>query len=307
MALHVCIDVGGTFTDLFAVDGATGRVIVAKSPTTPDGVAGILEAMAVAGVEPARVATFIMGSTRATNALAEGRLAPVAFLATEGFSDTLEIRRLWREHIFGWRWDRPGALVPRDLRFGVPGRIDWHGREIEPLDLAAVDRAVEAARARGLSVYAVSLLFGFLNPCHERRVKERILALDPGAGVFLASDVNPEIRDYERGSTTVVAAALSPVVDGMLGDLETRLAAAGLPAAPQVIKSNGGIMSAASARAKPLEIVRSGPAGGVASLARFARATGRPNVIGIDIGGTTADVSVITDGAVTYTREAHLA
>jgi N-methylhydantoinase A/oxoprolinase/acetone carboxylase beta subunit len=307
MTFHVCVDVGGTFTDLFALEMPSGAVVTFKAPTTADGVGGVIDALDGAGIAAADVATLVFGSTRATNAVAEGRLAPVAFVATEGFSDTLEIRRLWREHLFGWQWERPRALVPGDLRFGVRGRIDREGRAIEPLDEAAVTAFAETLRRRGIESVAVSLLFSFLDPGHERRVKALLTAAQPGLRVFLSSDVNPEIRDYERGSTTVVAAALSPIVDAMLGTLEQRLAAHGVPAVPQVIKSNGGIMSASSARAKPLEILRSGPAGGVASLARFAEATGRPNLIGIDIGGTTADVSVITDGAVAYTQQAYLA
>lgn len=306
MSYHTCVDVGGTFTDLFAVDDETGAVRAEKVSTTEDAVTGIIEALRLSGIDPGTVRSFIFGSTRVTNALVDGRIAPVAFLGTEGFTDTLEIRRLWREHLFGWRWERPKALVPHDLRFGVAGRIDWRGREIEPLDLDAVDRAVERVRQRGIATIAVSLLFSFLNPEHERRVKARTAEIAPEITVHLSSDVNPEIKEYERASTTVVGASLSPLVDGLLRDLESRLAEVGISAPPQVIKSNGGVMSATSARLKPLEIIRSGPAGGVASVLRLSRELALPNLIGIDIGGTTADVSVITEGAVTYTRQTHL-
>lgn len=306
MPIHLCVDVGGTFTDLFAIDDLTGRVIAEKVDSTGDAVTGITMAIEKSGIDPRSIATFVFGSTRATNALVEDRIERVAFFATEGFSDTLEIRRLWREHLFGWKWVRPLALVPRDLRFGVPGRIDWRGNEIEPLDSEAVDRVVAQVMRRGVGMIAVSLLFSFLNPSHEWRVRDRILKTAPKMRVLLSSDVNPEIKDYERGSTTVIAASLVPLVDGLLADLETRLHDLGVPAIPQVIKSNGGIMSAASARLKPLEIVRSGPAGGVASVVRLSRQLNLPNLIGIDIGGTTADVSVVTDGAVSYTKQADL-
>ncbi len=307
MSFHVGVDVGGTFTDLFAVDADTGAVVVEKADTTEDAVSGVLEALARSAIPPGDIRSFVFGSTLATNALVEGKTDPVAFVGTEGFTDVLEIRRLWREHLFGWRWERPKALVPHCLRFGVPGRIDWQGEEMEPLDLGAVDRTVTKIRRRGIRSVAVSLLFSFMNPAHERQVKARFAELAPDLIVVLSCDVNPEIKEYERASTSVVAAALSPLVDRLLQDLETRLAEAGVPVAPQVIKSNGGIMSSASARAKPLEIMRSGPAGGVASALRLSRELGEPNLIGIDIGGTTADVSVITDGAVTYARQAHLA
>lgn len=303
---RICVDVGGTFTDLFGLDPETGRVFSEKVSTSQDAISGVLDALGECEAPFGKVGTFVFGSTRATNALVEGKVEPVAFLATEGFSDTLEIRRVWREHMFGWRWQRPRALVQRDLRFGIPGRIDWQGREIAPLDLAAVDAAIERIRRRGIRSVAVSLLFSFRNPAHEHAVRDRIAELAPEISVYLSSDMNPEVRDYERGSTTVVGASLSSLVKGLFDDLESRLAKVGVPAVVEVIKSNGGIMSANSARAKPLEIVRSGPAGGVASVHRLSQELGLPNLIGIDIGGTTADVSVITDGAVTYTNETHL-
>lgn len=306
MAFHVGVDVGGTFTDLFAIDDRSGAVRTEKADTTPDAVTGVLEALRLSGLPASEIKTFVFGSTVATNALVERRLAPVAFLGTKGFTDTLEIRRLWRQHLFGWRWDRPKSLVPSDLRFGVPGRIDWRGNEMEPLDLAAVDEAVAVMRRRDIRMAAVSLLFSFLNPDHERRVADRIRSQAPEIGVVLSSDVNPEIKDYERASTTVIAAALAPLVERVLSTLEQRIAAAGIPAKPQVIKSNGGIMSAESARSKPLELVRSGPAGGVASALRLSREFNLPNLITIDIGGTTADVAVVTDGVAAYTQQDNL-
>ncbi|PWR25225.1 hydantoinase/oxoprolinase family protein [Zavarzinia aquatilis] len=300
---QVCVDVGGTFTDLYAVDPAQGAVITEKATTTPDAVSGVIDAIARSGIAPAEIGRFVFGSTRLVNALVEGKVPAVAFIATRGFSDTLEIRRVWREHLFGWRWERPVALVSGDLRFGVPGRIDHRGQEIEPLDLAALDAIIDAIAARGIRAVAVSLLFSFLNPVHERKVRDRFRSRAPGIDVFLSSEVDPEIKDYERGSTTVVAASLSGLANELFSELEDRLSAAGIAAKPQVIKSNGGTMSAASARAKPLEIIRSGPAGGVAALARLSARLGLPNLIGVDIGGTTADVAVITGGKVTYTSE----
>lgn len=307
MSFHVGVDVGGTFTDLFAVEAETGRVIVEKADTTDDTVTGVLEAMNRSGVEPSRIGTFVFGSTIATNALVERKTEPVAYFGTEGFTDVLEVRRLWREHLFGWHWDRPRSLVPADLRFGIPGRIDWRGHEITPLDLAAVDQAVEQVRKRGIRAVAVSLMFSFLNPDHERRVRARLQELAPEIEVTLSHEVNPEIKEYERASTTVVAAGLSPIASRLLSELEERLTDAGMEAVPQVIKSNGGIMSAAAARTKPLELARSGPAGGVASAVRLARELDLPNLITVDIGGTTADVAVVTGGETTYTQTSYLA
>ena len=307
MGVHVGVDVGGTFTDLFAVDAADGSVHTEKTDTTPDAVSGVIEAIRQSGIDAGTIESLVFGSTIATNALVENTVEPVAFLGTQGFTDILETRRLWREHLFGWKWDRPRALVASDLRFGVPGRIDWRGREIEPLDLAVIDRAIARIRQRGICAVAVSYLFSFLNPDHERRTGERFSALAPEIDVTLSHDVNPEIKEYERASTTVVAASLAPIVGRMMDELVTGLRRHGVPAVPRVIKSNGGVMSARIARAKPLEIVRSGPAGGVASAIRLARDLERPNLITLDIGGTTADVAVITDGAVRHSEQTNIA
>ncbi len=306
MAYHVGVDVGGTFTDLFAIDDRDGRIVLEKADSTPDAVGGVIAAIRLSGIPPQEIETLIFGSTAITNALVERKLSPVAFLGTDGFTDTLEIRRLWREHLFGWKWDRPRSLVDHDLRFGIKGRIDWQGREIEPLDLAGVDVAVERMRQRGIGVVAVSLLFSFLNPTHEQQVRDRIRETSPDIQVVLSSTVNPEIKEYERASTTVIAAALAPLAEKIMSNLEAQLSSHGVPARPQIIKSNGGITSSVSARAKPLEMARSGPAGGVASALRFAREAGVPNLIAIDIGGTTADVSVITGGEANFTQQASL-
>ena len=307
MGVHVGVDVGGTFTDLFAVDSDSGKIITEKSDTTTDAVGGVIDAIERSGLDPDRIETFVFGSTIATNALVEQATEPVAFLGTHGFTDLLEIRRLWREHLFGWKWERPRSLVRADLRFGIPGRIDWRGREITPLDLSAIDEAIERIGRRGIRVVAVSYLFSFLNAEHEIRTRERINAVAPDIDVVLSHEVNPEIKEYERASTTVVAASLAPIVGRLLKDLDDGLKHHGVPASPQVIKSNGGVMSAKAALAKPLELVRSGPAGGVASAIRLARELNIPNLITLDIGGTTADVSVVTHGETTYTEQTNLA
>ena len=307
MGVHVGVDVGGTFTDLFAVDAEDGSVLTEKTDTTADAVSGVIEALRQSGIDASTIESLVFGSTIATNALVENTVEPVAFLGTQGFTDILETRRLWREHLFGWKWDRPRSLVASDLRFGVPGRIDWKGREIEPLDLAAIDHAIARIKQRGIRAVAVSYLFSFLNPDHELRTRERFSDLAPDIDVTLSHDVNPEIKEYERASTTVVAASLSPIVGRMMDELVTGLRRHGVPVVPRVIKSNGGVMSARIARAKPLEIVRSGPAGGVASAVRLARDLGRPDLITLDIGGTTADVAVITDGAVRHSEQTNIA
>ena len=307
MAIHVGIDVGGTFTDLFALDDASGRAVAEKADTTAGAVGGLMAVLDKAAIPPGEIASLVFGSTLATNALIEGETAPVAFLGSAGFTDSLEVRRLWREHLFGWRWERPKALVPHALRLPIGGRIGQGGEELAPLDRTSIDAAIERMRARGVACAAVCLLFAFRNPDHERRVRERIAEIAPDIRVLLSHEINPEIGEYERASTTVIAAAMSPGVETMLGALEARLLKAGVRAPVRVIKSNGGITSVATARKKPLEMMRSGPAGGVASALNLARTLARPNLIGVDIGGTTADVCVITGGEVNVAQRAELA
>ena len=202
---------GGTFTDVVAYD-TTGAVFTAKAPTTADGVEGVLAALRKV-VEPADVDSLVFGSTVATNALAQRRLAKVGLLATAGFRDLLDIRRLWRPRLFGHDWDRPAALVPRALRLEARGRLDPSGAEVEPLDERDVEAAAAAFAAAGVEAVAIAFLHAYASDAHERRAGELIAAALPGVRVLLSSDVNPERKEYERTSTTVIAAGLAPVID----------------------------------------------------------------------------------------------
>jgi N-methylhydantoinase A len=290
----VGVDVGGTFTDVFVydVDGATRS---AKAPSTPDVIDGVLAAL-VQVVEPSAVTTLSLGSTIATNALVERRLARVGLLTTKGFRDTLDIRRLWRPMLFGHGWNRPVALVPRQMRLEAAGRIDWRGRELESLAEDEVHAAARHFAACDVEAVAVAFLFSYLNASHERRAAEILSQQLDEVPILLSSEVNPERSEYERTSTTVIAAGLAPVVDRALSAVETRLTDAGLACSPRVMKSNGGVMSMSAARKRPVELVKSGPAGGAAAGVFLASRLGTPNLILIDIGGTTADASLIVDG-----------
>ncbi len=294
MSTIVGVDVGGTFTDVYAFDG-DGAARAAKAPSTPDTVGGVLAALEQVA-RPDEVEALSFGSTIATNALIERRLARVGLLTTQGFRDTLEIRRLWRPHLFGHAWDRPPAIVPRRLRLEAAGRIDWRGREIEPLAEDDVRAAAERFEALGVEAVAVAFLFSYLNPAHERRAAELLEEKLPEAHILLSSDVNPERGEYERSSTTVIAAGLAPIVDRALAAVEARLREAGLARPPRVMKSNGGVMSVRAARRRPVELVKSGPAGGASAGAFLAARLEEPNLILIDIGGTSADASLIVDG-----------
>jgi N-methylhydantoinase A len=288
---------GGTFTDVVAYD-ATGAVRTAKAPTTADGVGGVLAALRQVA-DPAEVESLVFGSTVATNALAQRRLATVGLLATAGFRDLLDIRRLWRPRLFGHDWDRPPALVPRALRLGVRGRLDSTGQEVEQLDEGDIAAAADAFRAAGVEAVAIAFLHAYAGDAHERRAGELIAERLPGVRVLLSSEVNPERKEYERTSTTVIAAGLAPVIDRALGTIEDTLREAGLRRAFRVMKSNGGVMGVRAARERPVELVKSGPAGGVSAGLHLSQELAEPNLILLDMGGTTTDVSVLADGHAT--------
>jgi N-methylhydantoinase A/oxoprolinase/acetone carboxylase beta subunit len=290
----VGVDMGGTFTDVCAF-GADGVARSAKAPTTADGIGGVLAALREV-VEPAAIESLAFGSTVATNALAARRLARTGLLTTAGFRDVLDTRRLWRPELFGHAWERPPATVPRRLRLEARERIGPGGELVAALDEADVERAAAAFADAGVEAVAVAFLFAHLDPVHERRAREILQARLPGVPVLLSSDVNPERKEYERTSTTAIAAGLAPIVDRALRAIESTLAAEGLRRPLRVMKSNGGVMSARAARAKPVELVKSGPAGGAAAGVYLADALGEPDLILLDIGGTTADASLIRDG-----------
>jgi N-methylhydantoinase A len=290
----VGVDMGGTFTDVCAF-GADGVARSAKAPTTADGIGGVLAALSQV-VEPSAIESLAFGSTVATNALAARRLARTGLLTTAGFRDVLDTRRLWRPVLFGHAWERPPATVPRRLRLEARERLGPDGAVLVPLDEGDVERAAAAFAAAGVEAVAVAFLHAYVEPAHERRAGELLAARLEGVPVLLSSDVNPERKEYERTSTTAIAAGLAPIVDRALGAIETTLAAEGLRRPLRVMKSNGGVMSARAARAKPVELVKSGPAGGAAAGAFLAEALGEPDLILLDIGGTTADASLIRDG-----------
>ncbi len=291
----VGVDMGGTFTDVVAFEDG-GGVRTAKAPTTADGVSGLLAALRQV-TEPGNVASLVFGSTVATNALAQRRLARVGLLATAGFRDLLDIRRLWRPRLFGHDWERPAALVPRHLRLEARGRLDPRGAEVEPLSAADVGAAAAAFAAAGVEAVAVAFLHAYASDRHELEAAAILRAALPGIPVVCSADVNPERREYERTSTTVIAAGLMPIVSAALGTMAARLRDEGLRRPFRVMKSNGGVMGIDAARARPVELVKSGPAGGVSACLHLATLLGEPDLITLDIGGTTADVSVIVDGA----------
>jgi N-methylhydantoinase A len=287
------VDIGGTFTDLVVVsDGVTRFEKVDSTPQRPaDAVEAGLETVADT-IAPSAIDFFGHGTTVATNAVLEGEFAETALVTNRGFRDALEIGRQARPEIYELQGSKPAPIVPRDRRYEVPGRIDERGAVVEELDEEAV-RSV-AAEIDADSV-AVSLLFSFENPAHERRVGE-LLAAAGIEEVSLSSSVLPEIREYERTLATCLNAALSPVMAEYLGRLETTLRAADVPAPLRVMGSSGGVMDAETARELPVQTLLSGPAAGVLGAAAVADRLDHGDLLTMDMGGTSCDVSVVEGG-----------
>ena len=299
MTWFVGVDVGGTFTDFYAIDAASGDVRVHKRPSTPEEPAkaildGLDDLAGTLGVS--EIHRFAHGTTVATNALIQRTGAAVALVTTEGFRDLLEIGRQTRPRMYDLKADDPPPLVPRRHRFEISERTGPDGRVIVPLEKPAIDMVVEAVRRSGAKACAVGFLFSFLNPSHERMMSEALTQAIPGLFVSLSSDVQPEFREYERLSTTVLNAYLQPVVTRYMSRLSEGIAVRAPKATVGINQSSGGLMSLERAGQYPVRTALSGPAAGVVGAVHIARLAGFGNVITLDMGGTSADVALIRDG-----------
>jgi N-methylhydantoinase A len=314
-ALRIGIDIGGTFTDAALVDGETGAVRVVKVLTTPEDPAkGFMTALERGLAECAAggrdVAAVVHATTVATNAIIEGKTARVGMLVTRGFRDILEIGRQIRSRLYDVHLQKPAPLVPRRFSLEVGERLDHEGRVLTPLDLDEVRRAARRLRAEGVEAVVVCLLHSYLNPAHERAVAAVLREEVPDAFLSVSSDVCPEFREYLRASTAAVNAAVMPIVSRYVDALESRLHALGAVAPFYVMQSNGGVMTSASAKARPVYakarpvyMVESGPAAGVIAAGAIAAPYGHRNVMSFDMGGTTAKVGLIQDGRLRLSTE----
>jgi N-methylhydantoinase A len=304
MTLRVATDIGGTFTDLVVVDSESGDVRIAKVSTTPRELArGVLDVIAAGELEPSAIEELVHGTTVVINALTERSGARTALVTTSGFRDVLEIGRGNRPDMYNLVSRKPPPFVPRRHRFEVRERVDRHGAVLVPLDMADAEPIAAACERDGIEAVAVCLLHSYAHPEHEQALCSLLRERLPGVAVTASSDVTREWREYERTSTAVLNAYVQPVVDGYLGELETRLAGAGLRGPLLVMQSSAGTGSPAAARSRPIALVESGPAGGVAGAARIGERIGEPNLIYLDIGGTTAKCSLVEDATVPITTE----
>jgi N-methylhydantoinase A len=300
--VQIGVDIGGTFTDIVALDG-DGRLVLTKVPSTPkdllEGIgAAVRRILALTGVPAPAVDRFIHGTTVATNAVLEQKGAVTAVLTTEGFEDVLELGRQKRSRMYDLDMDpeTPTFVAPRRRRVGIRERLDARGAALVPLDEDQVRAAVAALRGDGVQAIAVCYLFSFVNPAHERRTREICADVAPDISVSLSSEVDPTFREYERLCVTAFDAYLGPVVKRYLAGLAGSLRGMGIPAVPLVMRSRGGIVSARLAAQQPVTLFLSGPAGGVIG-ARFAAA--RSDVrdfVSLDMGGTSNDVAVVRGG-----------
>ncbi len=309
--LRVGIDVGGTFTDLVAVDARSGERIVVKCASTPrapeQGVLMALDLL-LARFEPgsAGIEYLAHSTTIATNALLGQmhlELPRIAFVTTAGFRDVIEIGRQNRSEVYNLFVTRPRPLVSREDRLTVRERMDFHGSVLVPLEQAEIDRVVSALRERRFDAVAIGLLHAYANDEHERRLAHAIEAALPGVPVTRSSAVDPEYREYERFSTAVVNAALLPIIRRYVDRLIVALRERGIDAPLFVMQSNGGMASAERAALRPASIIESGPASGVIAAAELARSADARHVLSFDMGGTTAKAGTIVDGVVQIAME----
>ena len=293
----LAIDVGGTFTDVICFDEETGAAEIAKaSSTPPDFIDGMINGITTLGIDPVEISLIKIGTTIATNTIIMRTGARTALVTTAGFTDVLHAARASRPTLYDSDWDPAPARVSRRDTHTVRQRTTYDGEVIENLDEAGMRAIAAELRDQGTEAVAICFLHSYINGDHERRAQGILQAEIPDAYVCISSDILPEIREFERTSTTVANAYLGPVLDRYLSALAERLEAFGYNGPLLITHSGGGVMSVEAAREIPARMCQSGPAAGVMAGANLGRATNRPNVINLDVGGTSADVSLARGG-----------
>ena len=307
--MRLGVDVGGTFTDLLLHDEDTKRTFQAKTPSTPEdqsiGVAaGVKLICERAGISPADIDVILHGTTVATNAVLEGKGARVGLLVTEGFEYTLHLAKAWTPGpLFGWiNMEKPEPLASLADTRGIPERMNARGEVVRVLDLEAATRLIDDLCSSEIEALTISLLHSYANPAHERALRDIVAQRHPRIPVSLSSDILPEFREYDRAITTVMNDYVRPIMKRYLSRIEDRLMQEGVTARLHIVRSDGGLMSAAAASDRPVYTVLSGPAGGVTSTMMLSRRSGFSKLLAFDMGGTSTDVSVIIDGEATISR-----
>ncbi len=303
MSLRVAVDIGGTFTDVCILDEDSGTVRVAKTASTPDPIDGFLTGLDEGGVALHDVVLLSHGTTVATNALITRRLPRAAMVCTEGFRDVIEIRRANKEDLWDTYKDVARPYIPRRDRLTVRERVDAAGQVVTSLDEAGAREVARVLRKRGVAAVAVCFMNAFTNGANERRMKEILTEALPGVPITTSSEVLPEIFEHERFSTTVVNAILAPVVGDYCARLGDRLAEGGYRSDLLLLHSGGGVMTAGGARQFAARLAGSGIAAGAIASRHIAMQCGFPNSIGLDMGGTSCDVSLAYEGRSRVTKD----
>ena len=302
---RLAVDIGGTFTDLcLEWNGKRTSTKVLTTPRAPEeGVlTGLDEIVKLSGLKASDLGIIIHGTTLATNAIIERKGARTALVVTEGFRDSIEIAFEHRFEQYDIFMVKPSPLVPRDLRFGVPERLDGRGNVLLPLDENAVKALVPKLKAAGIEAIAIGYMHAYLDGKHERRTRDILAEMLPDVSITLSSEVSPEIREYERWSTAVANAYVQPVMDRYLGRLDAALRQRGVDCPLFMITSGGGLAALETARKFPIRLVESGPAGGAILAAALARQCGLDKVLSFDMGGTTAKICLIDNGEPQHSR-----
>ncbi len=304
---RVGVDVGGTFTDLFAWHEGTGERRTGKVLTTKhDRSGGVIGAVADAGIPFSEIGILVHGTTTATNALIERSYPDAALVTTEGFRDVLEIGRMHREFLYRPYQTKPKPLIRRRYRFTVGERLSARGETIRPLDAEAAKAVAARIAASGIRSVAVCFINSYVSSRHERQMRDILLEVMPDAEVICSGDLRPVFREHGRFTTAAIASCMMPVMRDYFDQLEQRLAGEGFGGRLLILKSNGGMMSARFARQHPEELIESGPAGGVAYAAHLCRTTGFRDILHTDVGGTSFDTSILPGGEPLVTRQYEL-
>ena len=302
--MHIAVDVGGTFTDVSILDEVTGAYRFEKVETVPsDPASGVLAGLGKAAVRPKEIAYFIHGTTLGINALLTRTGANVAIVTTRGFRDVYELGRTDRDPMYDFKYRKPPALVPRHRVFEVEERLNFRGEVLTPFNRDDALRVASRIGDSGAEAVAVCFLHSYANQIHELAMKEALAQVCPDLPVTLSSDLSREYREYERTSTAVVNAYIQPITRTYLGQLDRTLAEAGSTGQFLLTRSGGGVMTVASAQTEPVQLILSGPAAGVIGAAAFGEVIGVPNLITLDMGGTSLDTSLIADGSPRYNHD----
>jgi N-methylhydantoinase A len=301
--LRVAVDIGGTFTDICVFDEASGELRVAKTPSTEDPIDGVLSAVSRADVDLSNVSLFSHGTTVATNALITRRFEPSAMVTTAGFRDVIEIRRGTKQDLWDTYADVAPPYIRRRDRLVVPERIDYTGKVVSELDEKAARDVARVLARRGVRAVAVCFINSYANPQHELRMAEILREALPDAHVSTSSEVLPEIFEHERFSTTVANAVVAPLVTGYVDRLADALRKRGYRGDLLLLHSGGGVMTPHGVGDLPVRLAASGLAAGAIACRHLASLAGYPNAIGLDMGGTSTDISLVVDGVLRTTKE----